>query len=62
MVLSGLAMIVAGGWLVTQAIGGNLAGRIRSWAGGQLSSSAPSSDARAQVDEYFDSVVSEIRD
>lgn len=36
MVLSGLALVVVGGWLTTQAIAGNLAGRIRSWASGTL--------------------------
>lgn len=36
MVLSGFAMIVIGGWLSAQAIGGNLAGRIRSWANRQI--------------------------
>lgn len=49
MVLSGMAMIIIGVWLTAQAIGGNLAGRIRSWAsgatagGGEGSSSSGSS-------------------
>lgn len=36
MVFSGVAMIVVGVWLAAQAIGGNLAGRIRSWANAQI--------------------------
>lgn len=39
MVLSGLAMVIVGAWLTLQAIGGNLAGRIRTWASGLTSSS-----------------------
>lgn len=44
--LSGFAMVVVGLWLTSQAIGGNLAGRIRSWAaaatgGDDSSSSSP---------------------
>jgi hypothetical protein len=38
LIASGLAMIVVGAWVTLQAIGANLAGRIRTWA---FTSSAP---------------------
>lgn len=45
MIFSGAAMVLVGVWLTLQAIGGNLAGRIRGWATGAGGSGSPSSTA-----------------
>ncbi len=49
--LSGVAMTVVGVWLAIQAIGGNLAGRLVSWASrGPVSASAPSTSGAPVTD------------